>query len=84
MKDCINCKWRDKEQLVYWRGEDNFFYVCKKEELQQQAANNRDNKKREIFAPSYLDKDGKQHGLQTCLDELDEQTKKYLGELQFN
>ena len=46
------------------------------------AANNRDQVHRPIFAPSYLDTEGRQHGLQTCCDELDGETLKHLNELE--
>lgn len=84
MKNCADCKFLDRTRFIYWRGMFGNFYVCKKREAEQQAANNRDMTQRPIFAPSYLDTDGNQHGVMYCAEELDAETVKYSNQLPFN
>lgn len=84
MKICAQCKFLDRTRAIYWPGMFGNFYVCKKSEAEQIAANNRDMTQRPIFAPSYLDTEENQHGAMTCLDELDAETVKNLNSLQFN
>lgn len=49
MKKCADCKFLDRTRSIYWRGMFGNFYVCKKREAEQQAANNRDMTQRPIF-----------------------------------
>ena len=73
---CRNCKWLDKSRKIYWHGCYDWFYVCKKHELEQKAYGVKMNQKTEIFAPSQLKVNGEDLGIPVCENmELDDVCK---------
>ena len=81
---CAECKWLDKSRRIYWEGCYNWFYVCRRQELNQKAANKVMNRGGTIFAPSQLKVTGENLGTPVCVNmKLDDVTE-VLNQEEFN